>query len=101
MPCINAGTNVPFEAGGVAQGVTTDLDGNPRILGDRVDMGAYEIEPKITDLIRKFQKLAACMVSRNAQEQREPLKDRQDILNLPPLLLDKILYFLPGLDTHR
>jgi hypothetical protein len=34
-PCINAGNN--------AYVITaTDLDGRPRILGDRVDMGAYE-----------------------------------------------------------
>ncbi len=34
-PCINAGTNA------YAQGAT-DLDGNPRIIGGVVDMGAYE-----------------------------------------------------------
>jgi hypothetical protein len=34
-PCINAGSNAD------AQG-TTDLDGNPRVIGGVVDMGAYE-----------------------------------------------------------
>ncbi|TEB05938.1 Chitinase A1 precursor [Pelotomaculum schinkii] len=63
-PCINAGTNVPFEAGGVAQGVTTDLNGSPRITGDRVDMGAYEagITDLISNVISKFQKLSAQQV---------------------------------------
>jgi hypothetical protein len=36
-PCIDAGSN-----GAVPEGVTTDLDGNPRIFNDVVDMGAYE-----------------------------------------------------------
>ena len=35
-PCINAGTNEAWMAG------ATDLDGNPRINGGTVDMGAYE-----------------------------------------------------------
>ena len=39
-PCVNAGDN---EA--VPPTMTTDLDGNPRIVGDRVDMGAYELQP--------------------------------------------------------
>jgi hypothetical protein len=43
-PAINAGTNTPFEAGGAAEGITTDLDGNDRIFGDIVDMGAYEFQ---------------------------------------------------------
>ncbi len=37
-PCINSGTNVPNTA--------TDLDGNPRIIGGTVDMGAYEYVPE-------------------------------------------------------
>ncbi|TEB14272.1 Chitinase A1 precursor [Pelotomaculum sp. FP] len=63
-PCINAGTNVPFEAGGVAQGVTTDLNGSPRITADRVDMGAYEagITDLISNVLSKFQKLSAQQV---------------------------------------
>jgi len=39
-PCINAGTNLPYVY------ITTDLDGNPRLFGDRVDMGAYEYIPE-------------------------------------------------------
>jgi len=35
-PCIDAGTNEPWMA------VATDLDGKPRIIDGRVDMGAYE-----------------------------------------------------------
>lgn len=41
-PAINAGTNEPFEPGGAAEGITADLDGNPRIQYGAVDMGAYE-----------------------------------------------------------
>jgi parallel beta-helix repeat protein/predicted outer membrane repeat protein len=39
-PCINAGNN---NAPGLA-GITTDLAGNPRIVGGVVDMGAYELQ---------------------------------------------------------
>jgi hypothetical protein len=38
-PCINAG-----DVSAVPQSVTTDLDGNPRILDGVVDMGAYETQ---------------------------------------------------------
>jgi len=39
-PCIDAGNNAD-----VPSGVTTDLDGNPRIQGLCVDMGAFEAPP--------------------------------------------------------
>lgn len=41
-PSVDTGTNIPFADGGDAYGVDTDLDGNQRIIGDAVDMGAYE-----------------------------------------------------------
>jgi hypothetical protein len=37
-PCINAGNNAFVSS-------TTDLDGNPRIVGASVDIGAYEFQP--------------------------------------------------------
>ncbi len=37
-PCIDAGNDAA-----VPSGVTTDLDGNPRIQGECVDMGAFEV----------------------------------------------------------
>ncbi len=39
-PCRNTGTNMPWML------TATDLDGNPRITGGRVDMGAYEFIPE-------------------------------------------------------
>ena len=39
-PCRNAGTNMDW------MWSSTDLDGNPRIFGGRVDMGAYEFIPE-------------------------------------------------------
>jgi hypothetical protein len=38
-PCVDAGTNQSWMAG------ANDLDGNPRIAGSRVDLGAYEVHP--------------------------------------------------------
>jgi predicted outer membrane repeat protein len=42
-PAVDTGTNLPFETGGGAYGINTDLDGNQRIIGDTVDIGAYEL----------------------------------------------------------
>ena len=42
-PCIDAGNN-----GAVSSDITTDLDGNPRIINDIVDMGAYEFGSGLT-----------------------------------------------------
>jgi hypothetical protein len=39
-PCVNAGSNAYVAS-------SIDLDGNPRIVGGRVDMGAYEFQPFI------------------------------------------------------
>jgi len=39
-PCIDGGTNLPWMIG------ATDLDGNPRIYDDTVDMGCYEFIPE-------------------------------------------------------
>jgi hypothetical protein len=48
-PCINAGNNVYV-------GGSTDLDGNPRILGGTVDMGAYECQsPALLDYFNWLQ----------------------------------------------
>lgn len=42
---INAGTNAPYQSGGAAEGIITDLAGNDRIYdGGTVDMGAYEFQ---------------------------------------------------------
>lgn len=40
-PCVDVGNNAAVPAD-----VTTDLDGNPRIVNDTVDMGAYEYQAK-------------------------------------------------------
>jgi uncharacterized repeat protein (TIGR01451 family) len=42
-PAIDAGDDDAINA----TGVTTDLDGNPRIFGDAVDLGAYEAQPNL------------------------------------------------------
>ncbi len=41
-PCIDAGNN-----DAVPVGITVDLDGNPRIVNEIVDMGAYEFQPEV------------------------------------------------------
>lgn len=38
-PCIDAGENTAIPGG-----VETDIDGNPRVISETVDMGAYELE---------------------------------------------------------
>jgi parallel beta-helix repeat protein len=44
-PCINAGTNSPGAG-------SADLDGRPRIVGSRIDMGAYEFQgPGMSEFI--------------------------------------------------
>jgi predicted outer membrane repeat protein len=46
-PCINTG-----DPDYVAEPGETDLDGKPRIIGDRVDIGAYEYSPTIPAEVR-------------------------------------------------
>ncbi|HSW60057.1 MAG TPA: choice-of-anchor Q domain-containing protein [bacterium] len=41
-PCIDKGSNDPFETEGIAENVVKDLLGNDRIINQTVDMGAYE-----------------------------------------------------------
>ncbi len=53
-PAIDAGTNAPFLSGGSAEGINTDLDGNPRIINDTVDMGAYEFGSQVPGPITFF-----------------------------------------------
>ncbi|MGI6394867.1 MAG: hypothetical protein ACOX2F_09130 [bacterium] len=50
-PCIDAGSNVPFDAGNIAEGITKDMKGNDRIMKGKssstetiVDMGPIETE---------------------------------------------------------
>ena len=59
-PVINAGDNSPFESGGVAASVVTDLDGNPRIFAgdpdpDNIDLGAYELQEEPSGEEEPFQ----------------------------------------------
>ncbi len=44
-PCLNTGTDLEWMIGAV------DLDGNPRLVGVKVDMGAYEFPPPLGTLI--------------------------------------------------
>lgn len=43
-PAIMTGSSAPYSETGAAFGVLTDPDGNDRIFGDSVDMGAYEFD---------------------------------------------------------
>ena len=49
-PCINAGNNAHLPAG-----ITTDLGGNPRIVFNTVDLGAYEAQIIDYSLVEHFQ----------------------------------------------
>ncbi|TQE98899.1 MAG: T9SS type A sorting domain-containing protein, partial [Spiribacter salinus] len=40
-PAIARGSFAPFEEGGIAEDITTDLAGDPRLFGARPDLGAY------------------------------------------------------------
>ena len=51
-PCIDTGSNAPFDAGNIAEGITKDMAGNDRIIKGNdaspsaiVDMGAVEFKP--------------------------------------------------------
>ncbi|MHC4642497.1 MAG: right-handed parallel beta-helix repeat-containing protein [Planctomycetota bacterium] len=46
-PCINAG-----DPNYIPEPNETDLDGNPRVIGGRIDMGAYEYSPPIQAYVR-------------------------------------------------
>jgi len=46
-PCIDAG-----DPNYIAEPNETDLDGNPRVIGGRIDMGAYEYSPAIPAEVR-------------------------------------------------
>ncbi len=48
-PCINAGDNAA-----VPPVTETDLDGRPRVVGGRVDMGAYEFPVQATEVPMRF-----------------------------------------------
>lgn len=43
-PCIDKGTNEPFEPGGIAVSYQEDILGNPRTSNTAVDIGAYEYQ---------------------------------------------------------
>ena len=47
-PCIDAGMNGSWTTSGAS---AVDLDGNPRIVGTTVDMGAYELPPPLGTVI--------------------------------------------------
>ena len=57
-PCIDAGNNSTVT-------VTTDLDGNPRIVGIAVDMGAFEAQ--LPDPVQLLKELAQQVIDLNLQ----------------------------------
>ena len=72
-PAIDAGSNAPFLSGGTGEGITTDLDGNQRIVNDIVDMGAYEYQGEgqpalenITDILREREDLSILLAALEA-----------------------------------
>lgn len=62
-PCIDTGSN-----DAVPSGITTDLDGNPRITGTYVDMGAYEFTEELTDPFEQVLLLITDVVNLNTQQ---------------------------------
>jgi hypothetical protein len=46
-PAVDAGSNLPFESGGPAHGVLTDLAGFMRLSGPAFDLGAYELNDSL------------------------------------------------------
>ena len=82
-PCINAG-----DPNYIAEPNETDLDGKPRIIGGRIDMGAYEatietkanlwVSPKVINRNSKMPKVLALVrlpesVTRDEVDSNEPL----------------------------
>ena len=43
-PCINKGDNTEYETGGLVYSFKEDVEQNPRIVDDKVDMGAWELQ---------------------------------------------------------
>ena len=43
-PCINKGDNTEYETGGLVYSFKEDIEQNPRIVDDKVDMGAWELQ---------------------------------------------------------
>jgi LPXTG-site transpeptidase (sortase) family protein len=92
-PAIDAGNNA---APGLS-GITTDLDGNPRIIGGRVDMGAYEAQGLIivitTSLLPAYSPNGpgSFTVTFNQQADNPPGNSNQDDVTNPAnyLLIEK------------
>lgn len=43
-PCVNKGDNTEYETGGIVYSFQEDIEQNPRIVDDKVDMGAWEVQ---------------------------------------------------------